>query len=239
MHVTAHLVSQGTVPTSEMAEALAAQLFKTIDVDSDGRIVAAEWVRAYTASQEQQQAGRGDQPLDVKAAQTPQESEPTAQPAVTPPPAAARAADASTAAEVAVADPAAAAPTAADPNPTAAAAAPAAATIAVAEAVAVPAPAAAPDASSSPAQRLTSLFSTYDVNGDGRLSFEELSTAYAPAPPTPALSRSKGYSHGPTAMGQRHLLYTPAWTLARTHKACTWHDLPTPTCQPSLPRPLC
>ena len=64
-HVTAHLVSQGTAPTSEVAEGMAAQLFQTIDVDGDGRITAAEWVRAFAASQAQQQAGRGDQPFQA------------------------------------------------------------------------------------------------------------------------------------------------------------------------------
>ena len=64
-HVIKHLVSQGMAPTSAMAEGMAAQLFQTIDIDGDGRITAAEWVRAFAASQVQQQAGKGDQPFQA------------------------------------------------------------------------------------------------------------------------------------------------------------------------------
>mgnify|MGYP006097956691 CR=1 FL=1 len=40
------------------------QLFATLDVDGDGRITSAEWIRAFTASEKQREEGRGSEALD-------------------------------------------------------------------------------------------------------------------------------------------------------------------------------
>ena len=63
-HVTAHLVAQGVLPTPEIADAMATQLFATLDIDKDGRVTVSEWLRAYAASELQKKQGKGDQPLE-------------------------------------------------------------------------------------------------------------------------------------------------------------------------------